>query len=172
MPTFVAFLRGINVGGNTMLPMKELAALCVDIGFQEVRTHINSGNVIFKSALSEEKLKTNLTKALHEKTGRSIDVMIRNDLELRSILAGNPFPDANGSQVGVVLLTKPVPKNLLDDMVISGPEEVRLAHREIYIHYPNGMGRSKLKFPSTGEAGTIRNINTIAKLVELTKSDC
>jgi uncharacterized protein (DUF1697 family) len=164
---YVAFLRGINVGGNTMIPMKELADLFIKAGLTNVRTYINSGNVIFESELSEVELKATLEKALLEKIGKDIPVVIRNTGELRSIASRNPFPEADPSKVGVVLLTNPVAKSFMDGFAHPGPENIVPAGREIYIFYPNGMGRSKLKLPVTLEAGTIRNINTIAKLADL-----
>src|SRR6202008_63371 len=94
MTVFVAFLRAINVGGTGMLPMKDLAALCTDLGLQDVRTYIQSGNVVFASKLAERKVQAQLEKALAAKMGKKIDVMVRTAAELRSILLGNPFPRA------------------------------------------------------------------------------
>jgi uncharacterized protein (DUF1697 family) len=169
MATFVAFLRAINVGGTGMLPMKELSALCVDLGLQNVRTYIQSGNVVFKSPLSEQQIKTELEQALAEKMGKAVDVVVRAASELRAILQANPFPNGKPAQVAVIFLADPAPKGLLDNLVIPGLEEVQPANREIYIHYPDGMGRSKLKLPAAA-VGTARNLNTIAKLVEMTEA--
>jgi uncharacterized protein (DUF1697 family) len=166
MPAFVAFLRAINVGGTGMLPMRDLAALCTRLGLKEVRTYIQSGNVVFKSGLSEKNIRSMLEPALAERLGKKTDVMVRTAAELRSVLKGNPFPDAKPAQVAVVFLTAPAPGNLLDDLSIPGPEEVHPAGREIYIHYPNGMGKSKLKLPRA-IVGTARNLNTVAKLSEM-----
>jgi uncharacterized protein (DUF1697 family) len=167
MTVFVAFLRAINVGGTGMLPMKDLAALCTGLGLQDVRTYIQSGNVVFASALPEPKIKSKLERALAAKMGKKIDVMVRTAAELRSILEANPFPDGKPAQVAVVFLAAPAPKGAFDRLVIPGPEEVKAAGREVYIHYPEGMGRSKLKLPSV-VVGTTRNLNTVAKLVEMT----
>jgi len=164
---YIAFLRGINVGGNTMLSMQELVLLCIDAGLTSVRTYLNSGNVIFENNHSEVKLKESLEKVLRDKKGKDIPVVIRSAKELHSILSHNPFQSAHPSKVGVMLFTKPVANSFVDDVINIGLEEIVLARREIYIHFPNGMGRSKLKFRTTGEAGTVRNINTIRKLVEL-----
>jgi uncharacterized protein (DUF1697 family) len=169
MEIFVAFLRAINVGGTGMLPMKELSALCIDLGLQKVRTYIQSGNVVFKSALSEQRVKADLEQALAGKMGRKVDVMVRTASELRAILQANPFPNGKPARIAVVFLADPVPRSFLDDLAIPGREEVRPAAREIYVHYPDGMGRSKLKLASAG-AGTARNLNTIAKLVEMTEA--
>ena len=167
MTVFVAFLRAVNVGGTGMLPMKDLTVLCTDLGLQDVRTYIQSGNVVFASKLPERKVQAKVEKALAEKMGKKIYVIVRTAAELRSILAGNPFPRAKPAQVGVLFLAERAPKDLMDRLTISGPEEVKPAGREIYVHYPLGMGRSKLKFPAS-VVSTTRNLNTIAKLVDMT----
>jgi len=165
--THVAFLRGINVGGNTMVSMKDLAAICTSIGFENVRTYLNSGNVIFKSPLSEAELQKALETALSAKTGKDIGVLIRSPAELERVVKGNPFPDAVPSQVGVLLVTGPVANDILAEFVIPGREKVVPGTREVYVHYPDGMGRSKLKWPLSLRGGTMRNINTLAKLAGL-----
>lgn len=168
MTIFVALLRAINVSGTGMLPMKELSAICVDLGFEKVRTYIQSGNVVFESTLPEENVRAGLEQVLTRRMGKKVDVMVRSASELRSILKANPFPEAEPAKVAVVFLSHPAPKGMLDNVAAPGGEEVRLGNREIYIHYPNGMGRSKLKLPSTPGAATARNINTVTKLVAMT----
>ena len=167
METHIAFLRGINVGGNTILPMSELKSICHDIGFKNVCTYIQSGNVIFESELSEELLVKKLEQALQASKQKHIPAVIRTAKELESVISRNPFPNAKPAQVGVLFFANPVPKDILKDITIPGSEEVEISGREIYIHYPNGMGRSKLKFPKMLQKGTVRNINTITKLAEL-----
>ena len=164
MNTHVAFLRGINVGGNTVVSMTDLAALCTQIGFGNVRTYLNSGNVIFDSPVPESELQRMLEKALSGKTGKDIGVVIRSPEDLERVVKGNPFPKAVPSQVGVLLVTEPVAENILAEFVIPGREEVVPGNREVYVHYPDGMGRSKLKWPRSLRGGTMRNINTLAKL--------
>jgi uncharacterized protein (DUF1697 family) len=83
-------------------------------------------------------------------------------------LEANPFPDAQPEKIAVVFQSGPLPERLLDNLVIPGGEEIRPGKREIYIHYPDGMGRSKLKLPSLMGTATARNINTVAKLVAMT----
>jgi uncharacterized protein (DUF1697 family) len=168
MAIFVGLLRAINVGGTGMLPMKELSALCEGLGFQKVRTYIQSGNVALESSLSEENVKAKLEHGLAKKMGRKIDVLVRSAPELRSVLEANPFPDAPPAKVAVVFLPGPTPKALLENLATPGGEEVRRGNREIYIFYPDGMGRSKLRLPAVAGAGTARNINTVVKLVAMT----
>ncbi len=147
--------------------MKELSRVCTELGFAKVQTYIQSGNVVFESKLSEKSVRAKLEDVLTKELGKKADVLVRTPSELRSILEGNPFPEAHPSRVSIVFLSNPVPRDLLDTVVAPGGEEVRLGHREVYIHYPEGMGRSKLKLHFPGDAGTARNINTITKLVAM-----
>jgi len=169
MKKYVALLRGINVGGNTILPMSELRSICEDIGFQNVRTYIQSGNILFESEHSEEKLVKELEEALYQEKERNIPVIMRAAADLDSVIAHNPFPDANPSQVGVTFYSDPVPKGTLEEITTPGREEVKINGRELYVHYPDGIGRSKLKLPKQAQGGTMRNINTINKLAALSK---
>ncbi len=169
MATYIAFLRGINVGGNTILSMSELRSICDNLEFKNVRTFIQSGNVIFESELPEEVLIKKLEGALQDSKQKQIPVVIRSANELEAVLSCNPFPNANPAQVGVLFLSTQVPQDLLKDITIPTFEELVISGREIYIYYPNGMGRSKLKIPVMAQQGTVRNINTVAKLVKLSQ---
>lgn len=168
MNTYVAFLRGINVGGNSQVSMKELAGICKDLGFEGVRTYLNSGNIILKSYLSEEELRMTLETAISENLGKDIKVIIRSACDLQQMLAKNPFPEAVGSKVGVFLMNESIEPNIRTEFVIVSREQVELGNREVYVHYSEGIGRSKLKWPSSLKDGTMRNINTLTKLANLT----
>lgn len=167
MEIYIALLRGINVGGHNPLPMSELKSLCAETGFKNVRTYIQSGNAIFESAVTEEQAIKKLEQTLKTRLTISVPVMIRTVPELESVLTRNPFPEAKPARIGVHFFTSPVPKNAFKDFKNPGPEEVIISGRELYVHYPAGMGRSKLKLPKLPEKGTVRNMNTVAKLVQL-----
>jgi len=167
---YVALLRGINVGGTGLLPMKELAALCEGLGWKSVRTYIQSGNVIFDSNAAEPKLKAQLESALEARMGKKISVMLRTGEELHAVHDANPFPGKDPAKIGVHFLNEAPPKDLSRTVVAPAGEEVRPGRREIYVYYPIGMGQSKLKLPLGGAAATVRNINTVARLVEMAKS--
>ena len=96
--------------------------------------------------------------------------MVRTAEEMNAILAANPFPDQHPAKVAVAFLHGPIPADLLGGVVAPAGEQVRAGKREIYTFYPDGMGRSKLKLPLKKEAVTVRNINTVAKLVALAQS--
>ena len=167
MTTFVAFLRGINVGGNNLIPRKDLVAIGKRAGLAGVRTYINSGNILFSSNRPEGELAAALEKEVAGTTGKESRVVIRSAEELDGIVRSNPFPDAIPSQVGVMLVTVPVGKDILAEFVIPGREIAAAGKREVYVYYPDGMGRSKLKWPPLLKTGTMRNITTLTNLAGL-----
>lgn len=166
MTVFVALLRAVNVGGTGMLPMKDLAALCSKLGLENVRTYIQTGNVVFASRLSRKRVQESLESALAARMGKKVDVILRDAAELRQVLKANPFPDAHPSRVAVAFCSAPVPKKIFAAVVIPAHEQIVVGHQEFYVHYPDGMGQSKLKFPKV--VATVRNINTVTKLVAMT----
>jgi uncharacterized protein (DUF1697 family) len=167
MTVFVALLRAVNVGGTGMLPMKDLAGLCTKLGLENVRTYIQSGNVVFTSRLSRNRVRASLEAALAARMGKKIDVILRDASELRQVLIANPFPDVDASRVAVAFCSAPVQKKLFDSVVIPGNEQLVVGDQEFYVHYPDGMGRSKLKLPKIDGFATVRNINTVTKLVAM-----
>jgi uncharacterized protein (DUF1697 family) len=168
MTCFVALLRAVNVGGTGALPMKELAALCAGLGHDDVRTYIASGNVLFRCALSEADVRSGLERALAARMGKAVDVMVRTGAEMRAVLEANPFPAGDPKRVVVAFLNAPAPEDFLGRIKNVKAEEVRILGREIYLHYRDGIGRSKLKLPSS-PAATGRNLNTVARLAELAR---
>jgi uncharacterized protein (DUF1697 family) len=149
--------------------MKQLASICAGLGFQSIRTYIQTGNVVFDSSLSESAIRSCMEKTLAANMGKKIDVMVRSSEEMRLVLSRNPFSDQEPAKVAVAFLHEPPPKDLMKDVIAPGGEQVQRGTREIYVYYPNGMGRSKLKFPLNGATATVRNINTVAKLVAMTE---
>ncbi len=168
MAVFVALLRAVNVGGTGALPMAELKALCEEIGFTDVKTYIQSGNVLFRSDEGAAKVRVQLEEALARKMGTSPGVILRNRQELEHTADNSPFPHAKPNYLLVSFLPDEPPKDALDKLVAPGGEEVHIAGREIYVHYPDGSGRSKLKLPAL-KAGTSRNLNTVRKLAEMAR---
>jgi len=166
MPVYIALLRAINVGGTGALPMAELKAICEGLGFEDVKTYIQSGNVVFRSGDSEKAVGEKLDDALSKKLGKKPGVMIRSHEEMQEIAENAPFPEAKPSFVLVHFLAEAAPKDALETMSAPDGEEAVVSGREIYVHYPIGSGKSKLKLPAL-RAGTSRNINTVRKLVEM-----
>jgi len=146
MTGYVALLRAVNVGGTGKLPMAELRAMCEALGFKKVRTYIASGNAVFDSPLSEPEVKAALEQALER-------------------LAANPYPQAASNRTVAIFLDAPPAADTLDGVTGRDTEEIGLGLREVYVHYPDGQGDSKLKI-AAAKAGTARNMNTVAKLAE------
>ncbi|WP_233871766.1 DUF1697 domain-containing protein [Paraburkholderia adhaesiva] len=167
MQTYVAFLRAVNVGGTGKLPMIELRAMCERAGFDRVRTYVASGNVVFQSAFPETKVKVTLERALQAYAGKPVGVMVRTGAEMAGILKANPFGAAPPDRTVAIFLDEAPPADTLTNVSGSTTEEIALGKREIYVHYPEGIGRSKLKI-AAARTGTARNMNTVAKLAEWT----
>jgi uncharacterized protein (DUF1697 family) len=166
MTAFVALLRAVNVGGTGKLPMNDLKALCEAAGFTKVKTYIASGNVVFEATMTEAEVVAALNKKLTAYAGKPLGVLVRTAAEMRAVLAANPFPDTAPNYTVAIFLNKAPAKNALDGIVAPDGEEVRLGMREIYVHYPHGQGRTKLKIPAA-RAGTARNINTVSTLARM-----
>lgn len=166
MTVYVALLRAVNVGGTGKLPMAELAAMCQALSFARVRTYIASGNVVFESAKSAATVKSALEQRLQAYAGKPVGVVVRTATEMAAVLKANPFPKAAPNRTVAIFLDEAPPRDALKQARGLGNEEMRLGVREIYVHYGDGMASSKLKIPAARD-GTARNMNTIAKLVQL-----
>jgi uncharacterized protein (DUF1697 family) len=166
MAKYIALLRAVNVGGTGKLPMAKLQAMCVDAGFTAVKTWIASGNVVFASRATPPKVKAELETRLLAYAAKPVGVVVRTATEMQHVLAANPFPNAAPNRTIAIFLDEPPPSDALARAVGRKDEEMRLGKREIYVHYGEGMARSRLRIPAA-KFGTMRNINTIAKLVEM-----
>jgi uncharacterized protein (DUF1697 family) len=166
MRTYIALLRAVNVGGTGKLSMLDLKRLCSEAGFDDVRTYIASGNVIFGSAENADTVKSTLQRWLSDHIGKPVDVFIRTSAEMRALLRASPFPKAEPARTYAFFLAGKPPRDALVHVRHQKDEEISLGTREIYVHYPSGMGQSKLVIPA-GSPGTARNMNTVAKLVEM-----
>ncbi|WP_322048970.1 DUF1697 domain-containing protein [Paraburkholderia sp. J67] len=165
MPTYIALLRAVNVGGTGKLPMPELRAMCEALGFTNVRTYIASGNVVFDSKLTAASVKKRLEQSLEDYAGKPVGVLLRSAAEMAAVLANNPFADAPPDRTVALFLDAAPPADALKSLSGQGTEQLALGAREIYITYPDGIGRSKLKIAAAKD-GTARNMNTVATLAE------
>jgi uncharacterized protein (DUF1697 family) len=164
----IALLRGINVGGKTMVAMSDLRALAERLGLREAKTLLQSGNLVFRSDKSPAQLETMLEKELDD-----IAVFVRTAEEIAGIVAGNPFPSEAKNDPGrlVMLLLKDAKDGATLNGIVAGREIARGKGRHVYIYYPDGQGRSKLTNAvierKLGTRGTARNWNTAMKLAAL-----
>ncbi|MGW7526694.1 DUF1697 domain-containing protein [Streptomyces sp. NPDC054783] len=179
MTTYAALLRGINVGGSRKLPMADLRTLLTGLGHTGVRTHLQSGQAVFTADHGdEESLAAELSRAIEERFGFPVDVIVRDHTYLKAVAEGCPFPaaDLEPKQLHVTYFSAPVtPDRYADiDPAAHLPEEFRLGDRCLYLYAPEGLGRSKLaealsRTRRTKDLiATSRNWNTVVKLVELT----
>ena len=173
---YAALLRGINVGGNTMIKMAELKAVFERCGFENVVTYINSGNIAFDTIKTNEPTLVSKVEAMIEQEfGKQIPVMIREQSTIADILASNPFTGQFEShkEMHVLSLREEMPAEKLEQLLGAAPEDERYAviGRELYCHLPMGvidslLGKSflekKLKLAVTG-----RNWRTTEKLATL-----
>jgi uncharacterized protein (DUF1697 family) len=166
MTAFIALLRAVNVGGTGKLPMSKLKAMCEELGLGAVRTYIASGNVVFTSRKSEAAVKAALEKRLEAFAGKPLGVMVRGAAEMAQVLADNPFPKAAPNRTVVIFLDDAPPADTLAGIRGKKDEEIRFGRREIYVHYGEGMGQSKLVIPAA-KTGTARNINTVTTLAKM-----
>jgi uncharacterized protein (DUF1697 family) len=146
--------------------MSELKAMCEELGLTSVRTYIASGNVVFASRKSEAAVKAALEKRLAAYAGKPVGVMVRTADEMAQVSAKNPFPKAAPNRTMAIFLDAAPPKDTLAQVRGQKDEEIKLGKREIYVHYGEGMGQSKLVIPAA-KIGTARNMNTVAVLAKM-----
>ncbi|MFI1762634.1 DUF1697 domain-containing protein [Streptomyces sp. NPDC020800] len=179
MTSYAALLRGINVGGSRKLPMADLRTLMAELGHEGVRTHLQSGQAVFTTDRGDqESLAAELSRAIEERFGFPVDVLVREHAYLKAVADACPFPAADlaPKQLHVTYFSAPVtPERFAEiDPGTHLPEEYRLGDRCLYLYAPEGLGRSRLaevlSRPRTtkGVIATTRNWNTVLKLVELT----
>jgi uncharacterized protein (DUF1697 family) len=178
--TVISMLRGINVGGNRIIKMDALKAVYESLGLEGVQTFIQSGNVVFRTrqcALAP--LGKRIEDAIEKKFGFRPGVLCRTAPELRALIEANPFatrPDIHPGKLLVVFLSGTIDdaarKNLLN--VKADPEEMLMGGAELYIYFPNGQARPKLKMADVEKAHkrswTGRNWNTVNKLLEIAEA--
>ena len=172
MQTYIALLRGINVGGHKKLKMAALKLLFEDLGFQNLTTYIQSGNVVFSSE-EMDGLSERISKEIEKRFGWDLPVLVKTAYEIAEILKACPFEETKKAEAYFMLLASP-PKDELMEAVreISYPnEEFVLTPECVYIYFGNGYGNAKLNNnffeKKLKVAATTRNYRTLVKLVEL-----
>jgi uncharacterized protein (DUF1697 family) len=176
MTTYVALLRGINVGGRTKVGMDDLRRVFLALGYAGVKTYVQSGNVLFRSPVEEPPPSAAaIEQRIARDLGVTTTVLLRNGDDLAHVIANNPFlgrvPDPTKLHV-TFLAEPPDPERAARLETPSGePDAFSLAGREVYLHCPNGYGRTKLNNAflerRLGVAATTRNWNTVTTLRDL-----
>jgi len=178
-PTYVALLRGVNVGGKNRLPMLDLTAMFTRAGCEAVETYIQSGNVVFKAeSVLVARIPSLIASAVEERFGHRVPVVVRTVEELRDVVKGNPFlsTGVDAKRLHVAFLTD-VPESdgvAQLDPDHSLPDAFQVRGREIFLYCPNGLARTKLTnhyFDSKlATTSTIRNWRTVLTLLEMADS--
>ncbi|HEY3548565.1 MAG TPA: DUF1697 domain-containing protein [Propionicimonas sp.] len=169
----VALLRGINVGGARKVPMADLRDVATSLGWTDVATHLQSGNLLFTAQGSDVELSKTLSAALKERFSMHIDVVVRTGEEVRRLVSGHPFADGDPAHVVIACCDRPVSEAAADKLtrLAADGERLQVVGADIYADFPDGQARSKLATqlvsalkPATG---TARNLRTMTKLAEM-----
>jgi uncharacterized protein (DUF1697 family) len=172
MITHIAFLRAVNVGGN-MLKMEHLREMFAELGFADVKTYLQSGNVLFSAKGTPAQLAARIEQRVSEVTRLPVSVIVRTPDELQRIIAANPFAKEAGAApktVHVTFLAAEAPKAAAAAIskLQSGADRWHLARADIYLHCPGGYGRTKLNNTALerviGVRATTRNWSTVTTL--------
>jgi len=172
MSVYIALFRGINVGGNNILPMKDLKELLEEISCEKVQTYIQSGNVVFQSEKQHRELAAEIGTAIHRQFGFEPKVMLMRQNELQKAVDNNPYKTGEGKTLHFYFLEFFPETPDLDRLntLKSPSEQFTLRQNVFYLYAPEGIGRSKLAAKveqAVGVAATARNWNTVSKLLEM-----
>ncbi len=175
----IALLRGINVGGKNKLPMKDLAAMFVDAGCEDVRTYIQSGNVLFRAGppLAQD-IPSQISESILSRFGYRVPVVVRTARELQEVVEANPFAQVEfeANRLLILFLADLPDRARVEslDPDRSPGDEFAVVGREVFVHYPNGVARSKLTnayFDSRlSTTSTARNWRTVNRLLVMATS--
>lgn len=174
----IAFLRALNMAGHNLVKMKELEGLFSSLGYEDVKTYIQSGNVIFSDTGKEKKevIARRLEKAISDRFNLNIEVMVRKVADLKGLAARNPFLDEgdfNPLKMAVIFLNKKPSGDSVKAManVSYPPDKFHISGQEIFIYCPNGFGRTKLYTnffeKKMGIRGTARNWKSVMAILEI-----
>lgn len=177
MPVLISMLRGVNLGPHNRIKMDALRSMYGSLNLEDPRTYVQSGNVIFRT---KERSSAKLAKKIQDAIEKTFDcrpeVVLRTTEELRNAIAASPFAgrrNLNPSNILVTFLTQEPPAEAHDKLAAlkSHPEEIHLKGRELYIYFPNGIGKSKLPWSQVEKivkvTGTARNWNSVNAMLEL-----
>jgi uncharacterized protein (DUF1697 family) len=178
MSICISLFRGINVGGKNSLPMKELVGILEELGCQNVKTYIQSGNVVFKTnERNISGLSDRLSAEINKRRGFAPSVLVLRIKELEKIVANNPFPEVHDDpqtlHVGFLAAVPKKPDLKKLENLREKNERFQLINNAFYLHAPDGIGRSKLAANSErllGVSMTDRNWRTVGKILEMAKA--
>ena len=180
MPVLISLLQGVNLGPHRRMSMERLRGLYESLGFEEVRSFIQSGNVVFKTAArNPAAVQRRIEEAIRGEFGFHADVVVRTVDEWKKVVEANPFAGRSGIEPAkflVSFLAAPMGEEARKKVLTmaDGKEEVHLVGREMFLYFPDGLARPKISFAAIGKAAgvpvTARNWNTVLKLLEIAES--
>lgn len=170
MTTYVAFLRGVNLGGSRAVAMPRLVELGEGLGYADVWTYLRTGNLALTTDRAPATVERELERALQDEYGAHVDVTVRSAAQLKSVLDANPFPDGSASRVTVAFLAADPPPGVEERLARAATEAEPYAvrGREIWVHYGDGQASSRLAAGFSrivGVSATTRTAGTAGKLV-------
>jgi uncharacterized protein (DUF1697 family) len=180
MTTYVAILRGINVSGHKIIKMERLRAAIEDLGFVQVKTYVQSGNVIFETDKPPAGLADKIERKILDEFGFEVPVLTKSARELKDIIKRNLLvkdPAIDQAKLHVTFLSDDPPRNALELLrpLLGGAEQVRLAGRAVYLYCPNGYGNTRLTNTAIEKKlscrATTRNWATTNRLLEMTGAE-
>jgi uncharacterized protein (DUF1697 family) len=168
--TYVAFLRGVNLGPQRAVSMPRLVEIGEALGYEDVWTYLRTGNLVLTTGKAAATVERELEKALAEEHGTHVDVTVRTAARLEEVLADNPFPDESASRVTVAFLAGEPPDGVEERLAeaASTHEPFEVRGRELWVHYGDGQARSRLGANLSavvGVSATTRTVGTVARLV-------
>lgn len=176
MPVLISMLRGVNLGPHNRIKMEALCAMYESLKLEDPRTYVQSGNVIFRTKEKHTgKLATMIQEAIEKTFKFRPEVILRTTDELRRAIAATPFKKRRNLEPGKILVTflaaAPSEAHARLEGLKSYPEELHLMGRELYMYFPNGVGKSKLPWSSVEKllkvTGTARNWNSVQAILQI-----
>jgi uncharacterized protein (DUF1697 family) len=177
MPAYIAMLRGINISGHKSMKMGDLRALCSRLGFQNVETHVQSGNIVFQTTTENPAtLSKRISETILKSFGFDAPVIVRTSKQMQNVITNNPFlkrKDVDSSKLHVTFLSETVQEDSLRNLktISTGQDQFYPAPQEIYLYCPGGYGRTKLSNNAIEKAlsvrATTRNWRTTNTLFEM-----
>ncbi len=180
MPVLISMLRAVNVGGHGKIKMDALRTLYASLKFENPQTYLQSGNVIFKTGERKiDLVAKRIQSGVEKKFACRTEIILRTTAELRSVVAKNPFAERRAIEPSKLLVAfladdpGDAARKTLEEQKFA-PEELHVSSRELYIYFPNGMGKSKLPWPRIykilNTPGTGRNWNSVTKMLEIAEN--
>jgi uncharacterized protein (DUF1697 family) len=175
MTRYVVLLRAVNVGGNNKVPMKWLREAAVEAGFTDVATYVQSGNLVLSSSDSATKVEAAVADLIKAEHGLDIDVIVRDRKQLAAVIKANPFvkeiAEPTTVHINFLSTTPAKAKVAALDPDEFAPERYVIKGKEMYLHFPDGAGRSKLATAPWKRrldvVGTARNWRTVTTLLDM-----